>query len=760
MLLVTFHGGSGGQNNVGAYADSGSNIGTELSLAVLSVPDPKLLSELRGIQFVADGVLWVTSGAKNASAVLAFKGSGTSYASTGTPVVEYASVNSLWHPFDFAFDGNSNCYVSDQDTDVVVRLAVGADFLSATPTPVAPALPPGTYLDATFVASSNGDLPGVPATTAVPAPAGLEVAFDCKPSRVSVANSVRGVVWALGCLYVADEVANAVKVYGPTGEYLGQSKPVIGRVTPSGIITEFYLPTGTKPQEITNGPDGKLWFTDRSDNQIGRITTDGQVGLFTLATPSYPQQITTGPDGRLWFTMQAPARIGAFTPFAPAPSQPDIRRIEPPDSTTNGGTTVLITGYSIGTATQVLFGTTPATSFHAIGPSQIEAVAPPHTAGEVDVTVVTPSATTAASEGSKFFYSSLACGKVITQSTTLSADIGPCYHDGVIVRADNITLDLGGKRVFSFTRPSDGNAAGIRLPMRTGVTVKHGTVSGFDAGVVLHGGGSNILTSLTVKDNIGPDTINSTLGDGIFIEASAANKVTNNTISHNGIFDGIGIYEPQSNSNIVENNVVEKTSDGGPAGQGIIINGATEGATPTHIESTRVANNVVRDNASAGIANINHVRGSIVGNTVVGNGATNSVGNGIGVSVGFIWKGITQMLIKDNKVHGNGVDGIRIAANATGGNRVFNNDAANNNANPAANTYEGGGRGFDLHDLNANCAGDAWNANIWGSGGYSPACTTHGGSGPTVAAASGTQAPTPRGPNAEAWEQLLNRGRR
>ncbi|MCA1683711.1 MAG: right-handed parallel beta-helix repeat-containing protein, partial [Actinobacteria bacterium] len=419
---------------------------------------------------------------------------------------------------------------------------------------------------------------------------------------------------------------------------------VIGRVTPGGVFTEFYLPAGTRPQDITKAPDGNLWFTDRENNQIGRITTDGVVGLFKLAEPNgygrTPRNITPGPDGdgRLWFTMQGPAAVGAFVPFVPEPSAPDIRSIVPPDSTTDGGTKVLITGYNIGTDTQrVLFGGTPATSFKVLGPGQIEAVAPAHAAGEVDVTIVTASGTTAPSEGSKFFYSSLACGKVITQSTTLTEDIGPCYHDGVIVRADNITLDLNNKRVYSFLRPSDGNAAGIRLPGRKGVTVKNGTVSGFDAGVVVGGGGSNTLTGLTVKDNIGPDTVTTTLGDGIFIEASASNKVVGNTISHNGIFDGIGIYEPQSNSNIVENNVIENTvgpSDRGPAGQGIIINGATEGATPTHVESVRVANNVVRDNASAGIANVNHVRGSIVGNTVTGNGATNSVGNGIGVSVG------------------------------------------------------------------------------------------------------------------------------
>jgi len=565
--------------------------------------------------------------------------------------------------------------------------------------------------------------------------------------------------------------------------YTNPGARVIGRVTPTGVFTEFYLPAGVGNTafDITKDSDGNLWFDDRGNNLIGRITTGGKVGVFSVATSatpySSPANITTGPDGRLWFTMQAPGRVAAFAPFAPKASRPEIRTIVSPDSTTTGGDTVLITGYGIGTATQVLFGTTPATSFHSVGPSQIEAVVPPQAAGVVNVTIVTPTGKTAASTPSKFFYSSLACGKVITKNTTLGSDIGPCYHDGVIVQADNVSLDLGGKRIFGFAEPADGNAAGIRLPGRTGVTVKNGTVSGFDAGIVVDGGGSNTLTSLTVKDNIGVDDFQTTLGDGIFIEDSAHNNVNHNVISHNGIYDGVGIFGPSASYNSITNNLVENTvgtSARGPAGQGIIINGASEGAVATHIESTRVANNVVRDNASAGIANINHVKGTIEGNVVTGNGATNGVGNGIGVTVGFIWDPAvpTEMLIKGNQVHGNGVDGIRIGApprypgapGAVSGNKILDNDAANNNVNPAANGYEGSPPAFDLHDASDDCAGNTWRGNIWGSGGYSPPCTTNGGHGPTVPAMSSNAATAagaggPSDLDVKAWEQFINRGR-
>ncbi len=564
----------------------------------------------------------------------------------------------------------------------------------------------------------------------------------------------------------------------------GQNQPtsqniptgLIGKITPSGAVTEYVLPAGTQPFQITTGPDGNLWFMDSQNNEIGRITPNGQVGLFATGQQNYGMgNIVTGPDGRIWYTLVSPAAVAAFEPFAPTPSPPDVSALSPVTAPTSGGTHVQISGYNIGTATQVLFGSTPATSFTITGPGQIDAVAPPHAPGAVDITIVTPSGTTAPSTASKFYYPSPQCGQVITRETTLHADIGPCYNDGVEIGANQIKLNLGGHRIFGFPGPSDGNSVGVNLQDRTGVTVKNGTVSGFDAGVVINRGGSNIVTNLTLKDNRGPDApFDSQYGDGIFIDSSPSNHIARNTITHNGIFDGIGIYGPLSNGNIVKKNVITHTvgpSGQGPSGQGIIINGGTGTGAATFITGTIVQRNVVSGNASAGIANVNHVRGRILNNTVDGNGTTNSIGNGIGVSVGFNWDlGDTEMLIERNQVQRNGVDGIRIGnpfgfgTGSPTGNKILNNNAANNAVNPAADTYEGGIQGFDLHDLNANCANDIWSGNDWGSAGYSPPCTAAGGSGPVVAAptspSKAASAASPSGPNAKAWTQFINRGRR
>ena len=548
---------------------------------------------------------------------------------------------------------------------------------------------------------------------------------------------------------------------------------LIGKITPAGAVTEYVLPAGTQPFQIGAGPDGNLWFMDSQNNEIGRITPNGQVGLFATGQQNYGfGNIVTGPDGRIWFTLQSPAAVAAFSPFVPTPSPVDVSALSVRSSSPSGGIDVQISGYDIGTATQVLFGSTPASSFTVTGPGQIDAVAPPHAPAAVDVTVVTPSGTTAPSPASKFYYNAPNCGTVITRSTSLQADIGPCYNGGVVVNADNITLNLAGHTVIGFPGPSDGNAVGVLLQGRTGVTVKNGTVSGFDAGAAVLGGGSNTLTNLTVKDNIGPDApFNSTYGDGIFIDNSPSNQVINNTITHCGIYDGIGIYDPLSNSNVIKNNVITNTvgpSDTGPSGQGIIINGATGNGAATFIQGTQVKNNIVRGNASAGIANVNEVNASIVGNTVTGNGTTNSIGNGIGVSVGFNWTlGPTQDVIKDNVIQGNGVDGIRIGnpfGFGTGkpdGNQILNNNAANNATNPAADTYEGGIQAFDLHDLNPNCGADIWSGNLWGTGGFSPVCTSGDASGSGASPQAAAPAVNPGAlPNAHEWEQFFESGRR
>ena len=84
-----------------------------------------------------------------------------------------------------------------------------------------------------------------------------------------------------------------------------------------GTITEFpILPTAfSVPLGITLGPDGKMWFTENLANKIGRITPSGVITEFTgFSAASGPLGITAGPDGNLWFTEISGNKIGRVTP--------------------------------------------------------------------------------------------------------------------------------------------------------------------------------------------------------------------------------------------------------------------------------------------------------------------------------------------------------------------------------------------------------------------------------------------------------------
>ncbi|HZU01746.1 MAG TPA: hypothetical protein VFA10_18900 [Ktedonobacteraceae bacterium] len=95
-------------------------------------------------------------------------------------------------------------------------------------------------------------------------------------------------------------------VAGPDGNlwFTEVSANKIGRISPSGSITAFPIPTAKgDPVGITSGPDGNLWFTESNGNKIGRITPSGTVTEFAIPTlHSFPEGIAAGPDGNLWFT--------------------------------------------------------------------------------------------------------------------------------------------------------------------------------------------------------------------------------------------------------------------------------------------------------------------------------------------------------------------------------------------------------------------------------------------------------------------------
>jgi streptogramin lyase len=102
----------------------------------------------------------------------------------------------------------------------------------------------------------------------------------------------------------------------------------IGRITTTGVVTEFVLPhPDSGPEGIAVGPDGALWFTEADVSRIGRITTGGAITEFPTPAEFAMTQIVTGSDGNLWYASES-ARIGRVTPagavteFPTPPGQP------------------------------------------------------------------------------------------------------------------------------------------------------------------------------------------------------------------------------------------------------------------------------------------------------------------------------------------------------------------------------------------------------------------------------------------------------
>ena len=106
---------------------------------------------------------------------------------------------------------------------------------------------------------------------------------------------------------------------GPDGNMWFTEASAIGRITPSGVITEFPLPSaGVFPAGIAAGPDGNVWFAETGTSSIGRITPTGQITEMRIpGAACSPMGIAAGPDGNVYFTAdvdQDTSVLGRVTP--------------------------------------------------------------------------------------------------------------------------------------------------------------------------------------------------------------------------------------------------------------------------------------------------------------------------------------------------------------------------------------------------------------------------------------------------------------
>jgi streptogramin lyase len=146
---------------------------------------------------------------------------------------------------------------------------------------------------------------------------GVLAGATCKLGKVSPST---------GILTESSDVgyANGL-VAGPDGNvwFTEGRRNFIGRMTPSGTVTEFPIPSGAPGNgsdagPIVVGPDNNIWFAE--GDRIGVVTlATGAITEYPIGGLFRPSSLVVGTDGALWFSeVQQIGRIttaGSVTQF-------------------------------------------------------------------------------------------------------------------------------------------------------------------------------------------------------------------------------------------------------------------------------------------------------------------------------------------------------------------------------------------------------------------------------------------------------------
>jgi hypothetical protein len=220
------------------------------------------------------------------------------------------------------------------------------------------------------------------------------------------------------------------------------------------------------------------------------------------------------------------------------------------------------------------------------------------------------------------------CGAYVTQDVTLQHDIYGCVDGGIIVAKSGVTVDLNGHTITGLGEGDGIAAAGV-----TGVTIKNGSVTNFEAG--LHFTGVQSSHVLDTRFSLNSDA-------SAWIEGSSHNKFLRLTMTDNG--DG-GFKLQSSHHNRIAGSSISGASDSG-----------------IMMETLSSYNRLVRNKivlAGEGVKVEGGTANRVFRNTTSWNG-----GAGIEVAEDSI-----QTRVNENQAHHNGGDGIFVEGAGTQVNR-------------------------------------------------------------------------------------------
>jgi parallel beta-helix repeat protein len=149
----------------------------------------------------------------------------------------------------------------------------------------------------------------------------------------------------------------------------------------------------------------------------------------------------------------------------------------------------------------------------------------------------------------------VSCGDTITTDTTLDSNLLNCPADGIVIGADDITLDRNGHTV-------DGDGVDVEPDLgidntagHDGVTIRGGSIREFVEGVVIEGGRDNLVRDLSTSHQKHAGVVvfessdvtvemNTSFANvaGIVISRVSRVRVAHNSVSDSE-FGGIPVYE-------------------------------------------------------------------------------------------------------------------------------------------------------------------------------------------------------------------------
>lgn len=217
----------------------------------------------------------------------------------------------------------------------------------------------------------------------------------------------------------------------------------------------------------------------------------------------------------------------------------------------------------------------------------------------------------------------LQCGSTVRKDTKLHQSLRNCPGTGLVVRADNVTIDLNG---FTIDSAGSGDAVGLDINSRRNVHVQNGTIRDFPTGVAVIDSSRVRLSRLTLVDNslfgvllVRSDrdrieqsrAFHTTADHGnaaILLFQSDHNRIQQNTLTRNG--DGINLV--QSTHNAILQNVSSRSGAGiglvDHSHRNLIALNTTDGNVDTgilldvHDDRNVIRFNEARANQFAGIA--------------------------------------------------------------------------------------------------------------------------------------------------------------